>query len=311
MSPVVIRSPYPAAVATTAVAGVPGTFTPAGSPTPETGAEVEALVASPTTAWTIGQHVAAANGETRYWNSLKWAAGRAPIPTNLMLAYSFSEGAGQTVNDGSTRNSHAQLGSTAASGDADDPAWSALGHGLEFYGNQQMYVPTAVADSLWTGTVTVMVCAYLWSQRQHMFVGKNDGQWVNCPVEFRTNNVSPTRLTLVRATAANFREWYGPAVTINTWQVYSYTTTATFATAPIFYLNKVTSTGTLNQGTGTGTATGQNGTLRLGKRQDNAFFLEGVLGLVWAYNSVLSAAQIGQNYDVMKLIMAQRGATLP
>ncbi len=70
----------PPPAATGATAGTPGTFTPPGAATPATGAAVEALTASPTSAWTEGQRVAAGNSDERHWTGSAWANGRAPAP---------------------------------------------------------------------------------------------------------------------------------------------------------------------------------------------------------------------------------------
>ena len=64
-------------VATTAVAGTPGTFLPAGAVTPADGAAIGALTAQPVAAWTTGQYVAAANSDHSYWDGSAWQAGEA------------------------------------------------------------------------------------------------------------------------------------------------------------------------------------------------------------------------------------------
>lgn len=67
----------PAPKATTATAGTPGTFTPAGSVTPTNLADMAGVTASPTSAWTVGQRVVTSSGAEVYWNGTAWAAGRA------------------------------------------------------------------------------------------------------------------------------------------------------------------------------------------------------------------------------------------
>lgn len=65
--------------ATTAVAGVPATLTPANSYAPYDLAELTAdpLTASPATAWTTGQYLALRNGSHVHWNATAWVAGNA------------------------------------------------------------------------------------------------------------------------------------------------------------------------------------------------------------------------------------------
>lgn len=68
----------PAVPATGATAGVPGTFTPAGSSLPASFANMTGIVASPNTAWTTGQFVALGDGSKAYWTGTAWAPGAKP-----------------------------------------------------------------------------------------------------------------------------------------------------------------------------------------------------------------------------------------
>jgi hypothetical protein len=65
-------------VATGATAGIPGSFTPAGATPPANLAAMTGIVASPATAWTVGQHVEMGNGSDTYWNGTAWVAGIKP-----------------------------------------------------------------------------------------------------------------------------------------------------------------------------------------------------------------------------------------
>lgn len=69
----------PAAMATGATAGTPGAFTPAGREIPRTLTDLQgaSIIASPTTAWTAGQHVRLGNGSKAHWSGTAWAAGQA------------------------------------------------------------------------------------------------------------------------------------------------------------------------------------------------------------------------------------------
>jgi hypothetical protein len=67
--------------ATGATAGTPGSFTPGGSETPRTIAQLRAwgVVASPTSTWTVGQRVVLGDGSTAHWHTSNgWVAGNAP-----------------------------------------------------------------------------------------------------------------------------------------------------------------------------------------------------------------------------------------
>jgi hypothetical protein len=68
----------PVIPATGATAGIPGTFTPAGSQAPASVAAMTGITASPATAWTVGQYVQTGSGQT-YWNGTGWVAGAAPV----------------------------------------------------------------------------------------------------------------------------------------------------------------------------------------------------------------------------------------
>jgi len=79
-------SPDTSSLATGATAGIPGTWTPAGSTPPPDVAHLVAsdpvtVKANPATNWTVGQYVATATagapGEA-YWNGTAWVAGRHP-----------------------------------------------------------------------------------------------------------------------------------------------------------------------------------------------------------------------------------------
>jgi hypothetical protein len=68
------------AFATGATAGTPGSYTPAGAMAPNNITDMIAgvpatVVASPTTAWTTGQHVILGNGTHANWNGTAWELG--------------------------------------------------------------------------------------------------------------------------------------------------------------------------------------------------------------------------------------------
>ncbi|WKU46743.1 hypothetical protein Q3V23_23255 [Streptomyces sp. VNUA116] len=70
-------SPLGGTVATGASAGSPGSFTPAGSVTPATLAELSNVIATPSAGWTSGKHVVLGDGSTAYWSGTAWASGKA------------------------------------------------------------------------------------------------------------------------------------------------------------------------------------------------------------------------------------------
>ncbi|QYW07863.1 major tail protein [Streptomyces phage RedBear] len=64
-------------VATGAVAGDPGYFTPSGATAPANLAALAGVVASPNTAWTTGQNVVLGDASSAYWDGDSWNAGDA------------------------------------------------------------------------------------------------------------------------------------------------------------------------------------------------------------------------------------------
>ncbi|MGW1558314.1 phage tail tube protein [Streptomyces sp. NPDC002144] len=70
-------TPLGGVLATGASAGTPGSFTPDGATTPANLAGMSSVIATPTTAWTTGQHVILGDGSKAYWNGTAWVAGQA------------------------------------------------------------------------------------------------------------------------------------------------------------------------------------------------------------------------------------------
>lgn len=63
--------------ATGATAGTPGTYTPTNSYGPASLATIGALTASPSSAWTAGQHIVLRDGSLAHWSGTAWVAGAA------------------------------------------------------------------------------------------------------------------------------------------------------------------------------------------------------------------------------------------
>ncbi|MGW5130882.1 phage tail tube protein [Streptomyces sp. NPDC004135] len=70
-------TPLGSTVATGATAGSPGSFTPSGSVAPANLAALADVIATPTSAWTTGQHVVLGDASKAYWNGTAWVAGQA------------------------------------------------------------------------------------------------------------------------------------------------------------------------------------------------------------------------------------------
>lgn len=73
------KAPQGATLATGATAGTPGTWTPPASlPIFNQSGMSASIVASPLTAWTVGQHVVLGDSNKTHWNGTAWIAGQAP-----------------------------------------------------------------------------------------------------------------------------------------------------------------------------------------------------------------------------------------
>lgn len=70
-------TPLGASVATGATAGSPGSFSPDGSVVPANLAAMASVIATPTSAWTTGQHVVLGDASKTYWDGDSWNAGQA------------------------------------------------------------------------------------------------------------------------------------------------------------------------------------------------------------------------------------------
>ncbi|MEU3265116.1 hypothetical protein [Streptomyces bacillaris] len=70
-------TPLGGLLATGATAGTPGSFTPDGATSPENLAALSGVIATPSSAWTTGQHVVLGDSSKAYWNGTAWVAGQA------------------------------------------------------------------------------------------------------------------------------------------------------------------------------------------------------------------------------------------
>ncbi|MGW0861296.1 phage tail tube protein [Streptomyces sp. NPDC002611] len=70
-------TPLGGSLATGATAGSPGSFSPEGSTAPANLAGMADVIATPTSAWTTGQHVVLGDASKAYWNGTAWVAGQA------------------------------------------------------------------------------------------------------------------------------------------------------------------------------------------------------------------------------------------
>jgi hypothetical protein len=79
--PSIYETAPPVVPATGATAGIPGSWTPAGSTPPADVASIGAIVASPASAWTTGQYVQTGTigaAGRACWTGTGWVGGAAP-----------------------------------------------------------------------------------------------------------------------------------------------------------------------------------------------------------------------------------------
>ncbi|AUG87200.1 major tail protein [Streptomyces phage Omar] len=70
-------TPLGSSVATGATAGTPGSFSPEGAIAPANLAAMADVIATPTSAWTSGQHVVLGDASQAHWDGDSWASGAA------------------------------------------------------------------------------------------------------------------------------------------------------------------------------------------------------------------------------------------
>jgi hypothetical protein len=69
--------PAPPITATGASAGTPGTWTPDGADPCAAFTQMDAITASPVTAWATGEYVVLGDASEAYWGGTAWTSGRA------------------------------------------------------------------------------------------------------------------------------------------------------------------------------------------------------------------------------------------
>lgn len=240
------------------------------------------------------------------------ARGSGPeIPTDgLLVHYAFNEGSGQVLNDDSGNSHDGQLGSTSGS-DANDPTW--ITEGLRFDGSDDTVINTTLTDAEVTGAITLISVANLdVGSNEHVFANKHSagsGGGTQNPFDYRTDNAATPRMNLIRANTG-VGVWGGPNAVVGSWRMYSVTAPAAIETAPTFYVNTTSTTGSSLSVTGSGAPTGSNAALRIGERPAGSFYLDGDVAYTLIYSRELTEKEIGEVYRVLKARLASRGISL-
>lgn len=114
----------PVVPATGATAGIPGSWTPGGSQPPSNVANLiagipNAVIASPVTAWTVGQYVQTSTvgtGGRAYWNGTAWVAGASPVAVEGTSSPADSPSSPQEAPEASQGTGTAQEAPEASQG---------------------------------------------------------------------------------------------------------------------------------------------------------------------------------------------------
>jgi hypothetical protein len=159
------------------------------------------------------------------------------------------------------------------------------------------------------GLTISVVCQLDTSGLRELVAKQNASGTTNFPIDFRINS---TTIEAIRANASDFKYYSGPAATTGAYRMYSVVyADQNVNTTPVFYVGTTATNGTAAGGAATGAATGSSGNLRIGRRFDGAVQMDGVIAYALIYNRAQSAAEIAQNYNVLKTRLAARGITLP
>jgi Concanavalin A-like lectin/glucanases superfamily len=234
----------------------------------------------------------------------------AVITSGLILGYGFDEGSGQTLNDLSTNNYDAVLGSTA-SVEANDPDW--ITAGLDFVPDTSDIVTAAgVPDTDWIGALTVMVVARIDTGGVgRTLLTKGTGNVATSPIELRTDNVAAPPILFYRGSGTLYTYTSGSAVWLGQYACYAITFPSTDITAVgLPYLNGIPQPSGAGGNASSGIVAGTSAPVVLGRNANAATQMDGVLSYLLVYNRALSAAEIATNYGVLYDVMVARGVTM-
>lgn len=214
------------------------------------------------------------------------------IPDGLIAEWRFDEGTGQVLTDYTGNGHHGQLGNTTGS-DTADPTWTA--QGLSFDGGDRVACDNAGISGGVARTLTLVV--------------KTDSQ-ARFGVEWGGTSTNGSRWTLDRSAAGNLRlDIRGTiftstlALPAETWCFIAATQSGADLNTVTLYLD------------GSAQASGTSGTIDTinpliwGQANAVTRIMEAAYGLV--YDRALSPAEVEQNRNALKVILAARGIMLP
>ena len=217
------------------------------------------------------------------------------VTAGLIAEWRFDEGAGQVLTDHTGNGHHGQLGSTTGA-DAADPAWTA--QGLSFDGGDFVEIGDGAGIE---GGVARSFLAVVKTSAAKQF----GFEWRGDP--FNTNferwAVRRGSGDTVRLEVQGFGFSSGLAIPASTWIFVGGTQSGADTNTAVLYLD-----GASQAVTGSATCI-TDGPIWFGSEQSATVPMEAAYGLV--YNRALSPAEVEQNRQALKSILAARGITLP
>ena len=223
----------------------------------------------------------------------KGAAFPTVIQDGLVAEWRFDDGAGQVLTDSTGNGHHGRRGSTTGA-DAADPSWTA--QGLSFDGGD-FVEHDAVGIS---GGAARTVLAVVKPGPSATFGLEWPGAGTNLQRWTLRNLGTPAKIRLEVAGAGHTTAFDVPA---GAWMFVGATQAGSDLNSCIVYLNgsaeAVPVSATLNT----------QGNFVWGRQNGSPVAMEAAYGLV--YNRALSPAEVEQNRQALKAILASRGITLP
>jgi hypothetical protein len=248
----------------------------------------------------LGSRVVVAQDDDGYKQAVlyvDWTETAGVVQDGLVAEWRFDEGSGQVLTDYTGNAHHGQLGSITGA-DAADPTWTA--QGLSFDGG----------DFVDCGTLGIAGT----QPRTLIYVGRSSGTGSTqlMSAQWNESTSAGRRWTLRAVDSDGLKvrlEFEGGGQTSalpvvqNAWHFVGATQAGANANTCVMYANGASEAVTLNLALDT-----QN-TFRFGRHNNLGQVCQFAYGLV--YDRALSPAEVEQNRQALKVILASRGITLP
>lgn len=171
---------------------------------------------------------------------------------------------------------------------------AAVGRVIKLDSASSSYFSETAADAPYIGPITLVWWGRIdtGSNYRHFFGKHQSNGASDCPFDFRTDNAATPSLALVRAMSGANHSWSGPTVSLGVFHhIACVLASGDMNEQPLFYIDGVMTGGTNISG-GAGTVTGTNQPIRVGRRDDGAVQMDGVLVDARIYQRVLTRGEI-------------------